>query len=244
MGRERAARLLLGVALLGALPARAETLASVYLGLSYTHPSAVRLRQPGGTDLLLAGVDWASESLTPPLYYGLRVRWFPDDDASLGVMLDFVHDKVLADPSQRVRAEGRRAGEAVQAREPIGRSLERFELSHGANHLSVHMVFRFGGCVKPEQCRRRTTLHTSAGLGVVIPHVEAAVPAGRERGYQLTGPSWQYALGVLSPELWRLSLLGEYRFSNARIHAGVAEGSVDTRLLSHHLLLGPTFRVH
>jgi hypothetical protein len=212
----------------------------VYLGLSYTHPSTVRLRQAGGTDLRLQGVDWSSRPLTPPLYYGLRVRWFPDDDASLGVMVDFVHDKVFADPAQRVSVEGRRAGTELRAREPVGRSLE---LSHGANQLSVHGVYRFGGCVKPEQCRRRTTAHASTGLGVVVAHVEATVPAGREDGYQLTGPSLQYALGVLSAEWGRLSLLGEYRFSHARLRAGVPEGRVDTRLVTHHLLVGPTFRL-
>lgn len=243
MGRAWGALLLVVGGLSAALPARAETLASAYVGVSYTHPSTVRLRQEGGTDLRLRGVEWESRPLTPPLYYGLRLRYFPDDDASLGVMLDFVHDKVFAAPAQAVRVEGERAGQALQAREPVGSSLERFDLSHGANHLTLHLVYRFGGCVKPEQCRRRTTAHVSSGLGVMIPHVEAAVPGGREDGYQLTGPSRQVALGLMSPELWRVALLGEYRLSHARIHLGVPEGSVDTRLLTHHLVVGPTLRL-
>jgi hypothetical protein len=234
---------LLAAALLGALPVRAETLASVYVGVSFTHPSTVRLRQEGGTDLLLHGVQWASESLTRPPYYGLRVRYFPDDDASLGVMLDFVHDKALANPVQRVRVEGRREGRGIDGREPVGASLERLGFSHGANHLSVHLVFRFGGCVKPEQCRRRVAPYVSTGLGVLIPHVEATLPAGREESYQLTGPSFQSALGLLTPERWRLSLMGEYRLSAARLHAHVPTGSVDTRLVTHHLAVGPVFRV-
>jgi hypothetical protein len=246
MGRGWSA--LLMTVLLAGLPARAETLASLYLGVSYTHPSTVRLRQEGGTDLRLRGVAWSSQSLTRPLYYGLRVSYLPDDDASLGVMLDFVHDKVLSDPAQRVQVEGLRAGEAVQAREPVGRSLERFRLTHGANHLTVHLVFRFGGCVKPAQCRPRPRPYASSGLGVLVPHVEATVPAGaegraREDGYQLTGPSWQGALGLLSPELLRTALFGEYRFSRARVHVGVPGGSVDTHLATHHLMLGPSFRL-
>jgi hypothetical protein len=243
MSRTPWQRALLAAALLGALTAHAETLASVYLGLSLTHPSVVRLRQEGGTDLRLRAVAWSTRPLSPPLYYGLRVRYFPDDDASLGVMLDFVHDKARTDAAQVVQVEGQRAGQALYAREPVGSSLQRFELSHGLNQLSVHLVFRFGGCVKPVQCRARTSVHASSGLGVLIPHVEASVPAGREDGYQLSGPSLQLALGVLSPERWRLSLLGEYRFSRARLHADVPGGSVDTRLATHHLLVGPTFRL-
>lgn len=43
---------------------------AAYAGPSYTMPSDVRLRQPGGTDLTLYQVPWRGEPFVPPPYYG------------------------------------------------------------------------------------------------------------------------------------------------------------------------------
>jgi hypothetical protein len=53
--------------------ARAETTLMLYLGVSFTHDSNVRLRQPGGTELTYRDISWTSRSLELPFYYGVRL---------------------------------------------------------------------------------------------------------------------------------------------------------------------------
>lgn len=227
---------------MGACSVRAETTVSAYVGISFTHDSAVRLRQPGGTDLTFQGVSWSSRSLELPLYYGLRITHHFAARPSWGVRLDFVHDKVYADAEEHHRVTGMRAGAPVEAQEPLDASVQRFNMSHGANYLTLHLLHRWNPCPEPG-CTSRLQPYVGAGAGILIPHVEATVGESSVSEYQVHGPGFQLLGGLDVPVASRLALFGEYRFSHASLGVDIPGGELRTTLNTHHLLVGPSFRL-
>jgi hypothetical protein len=226
----------------GAWPALAETTLSAYVGFSFTHASDVRLRQPGGTDLTFQGVSWTSRSLELPLYYGVRITHYFAARPDWGLMLDFVHDKVYANTEAARRVTGTREGHPVEALEPLGASLQRFNMSHGTNYLTLNLLRRWNACAKPG-CAGRLQPYVAVGGGLVIPHVEAALGEHSVSEYQVDGPSLQLLGGLTIPFASRWSLFGEYRLSRASLSVDVPGGELSTSLNTHHMIAGPSFRL-
>ncbi len=240
---ERIARIgLLGGAVAWGAAARAETTLTLYLGVSFHHDSKVRLRQPGGTDLTYEDISWTSRSLELPLYYGVRLTHHFGSRPDWGVMLDFFHDKSYAETQRAVPVKGTRAGEPVDGREPLGATVQDFNMSHGTNYLTVDVVHRWNTC--PEAgCTGRVQPYVGAGAGLVIPHVEATLGDQSVSEYQVRGPAFQVLGGVAWPFASRFAVSTEYRFTHTSLTVDVPGGTVGTTLDTHHLIAGPSFRL-
>jgi len=240
LGRAARIGVLCGVVWSGA--AHAETTLTFYLGVSFTHDSDVRLRQPDGTDLRYRNVSWASRSLELPFYYGLRLTHHFEPRRDWGVMLDFFHDKAYADTTTPVGVSGTRRGEPVEGTEPLGATVQGFNMSHGVNYLTLDVLRRWNTC--PEVgCTGRLQPYVGAGAGLVIPHVEATLGDQSVSEYQVRGPAFQVLGGVGWPFASRFSLSGEYRFTHTSLTVDVPGGTLGTTLDTHHLILGPSFRL-
>lgn len=223
-------------------PASAETTVLLYLGTSFTYDSTVRLQFPGGTDLRYEGVPWASRSFQLPIYYGLRITHHFNASPGVGVALDFVHDKAYADTERPLRVTGTRAGQPVAGTEPLGTSLQSFNMSHGVNYLTLNGLYRWNTC--PESgCTGRVQPYAGLGLGVAIPHVEAILGEQSVYRYQLRAPVLQALGGVSWPFASYFGVFGEYRFSHAFFDVDIPGGTLGTTLSTHHLVAGPVFRI-
>jgi lipid A oxidase len=222
--------------------ARAETTLTLYVGVSFHHDSKVRVRQPGGTDLTYRDISWTSRSLELPLYYGVRLTHHFEARRDWGVMLDFFHDKAYADTAKAVGVTGTRGGEPVEGTEPLGTTVQSFNMSHGMNYLTLDVVHRWNTCPEPG-CTARLQPYVGAGAGLVIPHVEARVGDASVGEYQVRGPAFQVLGGVAWPFASRFSLSGEYRFTHTSPTVDVPGGTVETTLNTHHLIAGPSFRL-
>ncbi len=241
MGKTWGRAALLGL-LVGGGAARAETTLMLYLGVSFTHDSEIRLRQPGGTDLTYRDISWASQSFKSPFYYGVRLTHHFESRRDWGVMLDFFHDKVFADTQKPVRVTGTRGGEPVDGTEPLGATVQGFNMSHGMNYLTLDVVHRWNSCAEPG-CTGRLQPYVGAGAGLVIPHVEATLGDQSVGEYQVHGPAFQALGGVAWPFASRFSLASEYRFTHTAVTVDVPGGTLGTTVDTHHVILGPAFRL-
>ncbi|HEX8820734.1 MAG TPA: hypothetical protein VF794_12470 [Archangium sp.] len=233
---------LLGGLLAGGGIAHAETTLLLYVGVSFTHDSNVRLRQPGGTDLTYRDISWTSQSWTSPIYYGVRLTHHFEARRDWGVMLDFFHDKVFADTEQAVRVTGTRGGEPVEGMEPMAATVQRFNMSHGMNYLTLDVLHRWNTCPEPG-CTGRVQPYVGAGAGLVIPHVEATMGDQAVSEYQVRGPAFQVLGGVAWPFASRFALSSEYRFTHTSPTVDVPGGTLETSIDTHHLIAGPSFRL-
>jgi lipid A oxidase len=68
---------------------RAELRVSVYSGVAETLDADVKLEQQGETVLTFDDVMWDDESLTAPIYYGLRLTYWFHRAVSWGLLFDF-----------------------------------------------------------------------------------------------------------------------------------------------------------
>jgi hypothetical protein len=239
----RAMVVLLTLAVIG--PARAETQFSLYIGKSFTNDSDLQLRQPGDTRLTFHGVSWEDESFQMPIYYGWRVTHFLEPDERWGIALDFFHYKVFSDPNQVLPVSGSRNGTPVSGRERLGDTLPSFSMSHGVNYLTLNGIHRWrlhsDAGRKWEDIRWQPYL--GAGIGAVIPHVEATV-GGRTIGeYQWHGPGFQIFTGASYRLASHWCLFAEYKFAHTSITVDVPGGDAHTTLDTHHLVLGGSYRL-
>jgi lipid A oxidase len=231
------------VLLAGACAGRGEIALSAYGGKAWNLPADLHVRQPGGTDLTLFGVDLHDDSFEGPIYYGLRATyWLPPPAGEArrgrwGLALDFAHAKVIAQETQVVRQEGTRDGAPVNGRFPVSDTLESYELSHGLNLATLNVVRRW----LPE--RGRLAPYAGAGAGAAIPHVEATVGGVRTEEYQLAGWTLQGLAGVSLEIAGPVAAFLEYKLNWADVDAGLdGKGSIRQEIWTHQLLLGMTLR--
>jgi opacity protein-like surface antigen len=214
--------------------ARAETVLSVYVGLSFTGASDVHVRRPG-TDLTYENVSWRTRSLSPPIYLGIRLtHWFGGGDA-WGAALDFTHDKAYPDLARPLHVRGQRAGGSVDGTEPLRRTFDRLSISHGVNYLTANALRRFDlGDFAPR---------VGAGVGLLVPHVEAHAPGLDVEEFQLGGLGLKLLAGAEWSPARLLSAFGEYELSRAYLDLDLPDGSVETALTTHHAVAGGSVRL-
>ncbi len=259
---EFAPRLALGGALAGMLPfaqsveapaarpasgdalpiARPEMQVGLYIGKSFSPPSDVTMKAPGGTDITLKDVEWKSESFKPSPYYGGRgIDWnskFP----ALGVMVDYTHAKATAIRTQIVSQTGRRNGREVPPVEPFSATFRKLEFTHGLNFLTLNGVIRAAGL------NRRIVPYAGLGIGFSVPYVHVRVH-GRPRSEQvleaqMTGTAFQLFGGIE----WRvfksdrISAFTEYKLTyttnDVKLHNG---GTLKANILVHQFNIGGYF---
>ncbi|MEO1264977.1 MAG: hypothetical protein AAFV26_04640, partial [Pseudomonadota bacterium] len=179
-----------------------------YSGSSLTLPSDVRFQNGEATDLTASDVPWIARPFKAPIYYGIRIqRW---GSPGVGGMLDFLHDKAIADPDADVRIQGRRRGEEIDTTAKIGDYFSKLEFSHGHNMLTLNGLLRFGAAWA------RFRPYLGAGGGVSLPHTEVGFRGDNARTYtyQYAGLVGQ-ALAGLEVQFGRVSFFFEYKFTYA-----------------------------
>ena len=208
----------------------AETRWSAYTGSSWTRDSDLRISQPAlGTELTLNDVAWSARPFRPAPYYGLRVTRFLTPH--WGVALDFTHYKAYANPSGTVTAMGTWHGAPVREMAPMDRYVQRFEISHGVNLLTINALYRWP--------RGRFEPYVGAGVGTYVPHAESTVgERPHETSYRASGTAWQAFGGLHYRVTEHLGLFVEAKHDEGAVRVDVADGRARTRLRSWHAVAG------
>lgn len=190
--------------------ARTEHKFGGYGGVSYTHPSAVRIANPdAATDFTVTDFGWIGRPFKSPIYYGLRTQhWAPG--ALTGAMVDFTHAKAIAERDDVATFTGTHNGQPVSPKAKIGDVFRHLEFSHGHNILTLNGVFRMPGSWLPVRP------YFGLGGGASLPHTEVGLVAEGKRTYeyQFAGFAGQLLAGIEVP-LGRVSLFFEYKFTYA-----------------------------
>jgi lipid A oxidase len=196
------------------------------LALLHTAPAVAETQIAGylgtswtaASNVALAGqtfprVSWESRSFDSPPYYGVRLSHFFAERSGWGLALDFFHDK------------------AYSAAGNLAPALRRLSFSHGLNHLTFDVDWRTeAGPLQP---------YAGAGIGTLVPHVEAGSDTASVDEYQwFRGLSLKVGAGVQ----WRFAgpagTFLEYRLTFARLWASVPGGGASTSLWTRHLVFG------
>jgi opacity protein-like surface antigen len=222
-------------------PLAAETLFSAYTGTSYTRNSDLRLTQPGaGTDLTLHDVHWDAHPFKPAPYYGLRVTHFYDRGPNWGAAIDYTHYKIYANTDRVVGADGTVRGLRVSAALPMNQFVQRFEISHGVNVLSINGIYRWldlgiaAGRLQP---------YVGAGLAYYRPHTENTVGGVPfESGYEASGFGYQVFAGAQYRITERVGLFAETKFNSGTAKVDIAGGRAQAPLRTFHVTGGINYR--
>ncbi len=217
--------------------AQAELRVSAYSGVAETLDADVRFEQQGETVLTFDDVMWDDESLTAPIYYGLRLTYWFHRAVSWGLLLDFTHAKMIADPNQVVAVRGIQSGTIIATRERLGETFSNLQLSHGHNLLTLNGLYRFPKIIHVEP-------YAGLGAGAAIPHVETNVGGVNTSEYQFAGPAAQGLIGVTADLTQRVSVFAEYKLSYADINLDLQGGGiVQLEPWTNHFVLGLSFGV-
>ncbi|MEO0673347.1 MAG: hypothetical protein AAFZ05_15135, partial [Pseudomonadota bacterium] len=228
-----------------------------YSGLSYAYPSAVRFENGDVTDLTVEGFPWIGRPFKAPIYYGVRIqRW---SGGAAGGMLDFTHDKAIADYGSDARIRGRYNGEDVDVTAKVSEWFSKLEFSHGHNMLTLNGLWRLG------MAWSRFRPYFGGGAGVSLPHTEIGFRDTNTRTYKYQFAGWvAQALAGVEIQVGRASVFFEWKFSYApydvplsrdpkgfvlftdvwtqlqKLWRGIepAGGRARTQLSSHHVIAG------
>src|SRR5262245_7332642 len=143
------------------------------LGKAATSPSRLSIRSAADSEFIVERVHLRDESFDSPWYYGARLTRRLQRVPWLGLEVEFVHAKAIADPSQLVRIRGRVDGTDVDESQRLGAILPRFELSHGLNFVLGNAVV-FWPIVRSGHDPLFSVVGRFGG-GPTVPHVEVTV---------------------------------------------------------------------
>lgn len=181
-----------------------------YGGVSFTHPSAVRIVNPNATDMTITDFNWIGRPFKSPIYYGVRTQhWSPG--ALTGAMVDFTHAKAIAEKEDVATFTGTHNGQPLPPKAKVGDVFRHLEFSHGHNILTLNGLFRMPGSWLPVRP------YFGLGGGASFPHTEVGLRAEtgkRTYEYQFAGFAGQVLAGIEVP-LGRASVFFEYKFTYA-----------------------------
>ena len=167
----RLVAILLGVVLL-ASPASAQWAATAYLGDATTLSSRFDVRSTiGDTALVVEPVSFDDESFQSPRDDGARITRRFERVPWFGLEAEFIHAKVIADPSQAASVRGHLDGAELGGQLRLGAILPRFELSHGLNFVLGNAMVQWP--IAPRGSDALFTVVGRLGAGPTIPHVES-----------------------------------------------------------------------
>ena len=212
-----------------ASPALAELELSFYMGVQSVQDSSVSGTLPGGAPVN-RDVSWQGNPFDAPLYYGGRAIWWLDND--LGFGLEGTHTKAYMDAADRTAL-----------------GLARFELSDGHNIITANVMKRWPGAFIKQP---GFTPYVGGGVGIAMPHVDAAVTGASNRtyDYEYTGLALRGIAGLKYDLTEDWALFGEYQFtwSDNSITvdadpavAGQADGKLSTDITTHAVNFGISY---
>ncbi len=171
-------------------------------------------------------ITWDGKSFDPPIYYGVRVTYWPEAMPDWGVALDLTHAKSYAD----IPGSG------------VDGTYDRLEFTDGLNLLTLNGLRRF-------QVGGKTDLYAGVGAGLTIPHVEVTTtPASLTGpsstfGYQVTGWTAQAMVGLSYEVVDNLKVFGEYRIAYSSNEATLdgGAGTFSSDMTTHHAAIGLSY---
>jgi opacity protein-like surface antigen len=180
-----------------------------YGGVAHTYRSAVKVNNPGRTNMTMTDFDWIGQPFKSPIYYGLRAMWW-GSVTPFGGMLDFTHAKAIAKRDDTASFSGTLNGQKLAEKAKVGDVFKHMEFSHGHNMVTLNAMARMGALVP------RLRPYVGVGAGVSLPHTEIGFRTenGRTYEYQFAGFVAQGVAGIEVP-LGRASVFLEYKFSYA-----------------------------
>jgi opacity protein-like surface antigen len=189
--------------------------------------------------LLARDVHWGADPFKAAPYYGLRVSWFAAPESRWEASLDFTHYKVYARTARAVRLQGTWTGGTAAGTVPLDQYVQRFELSHGVNLLSVNALYRW---TSPQLLAGRLQPYVGAGPAWYVPHAESTIGARpHEAGYRPAGFALHLQAGAQYRFTERVSVFVEAKFDHRHAKVDVADGTARTSLRTMHLIGGITF---
>ena len=199
--------------LLASGTALAESEFAVYGGGQSSPHSRVT---PATGDYFLA--TWKGESMSFPIYLGLRYTEWMDDEWAWAV--NYSHTKAKANATTLAT-----------------NGYSRLEFTDGANPVTVVALRRFApmnGGIKP---------YVGVGAGISVPHVEVQRTGGvRTYEYQYGGPVLTGLAGFKYPLNDRWDLLTELHVHYMMLDVKVDGGRLKTNLVTNALNLGVSYR--
>ena len=180
-------------------PAGAEPFVDVYTGKSFTHNSDLRINQPAlAHNFTFEDVSFDDESFKDPAWYGVRAGYLFERYPWLETAIEFFHFKMIADTAESKHLTGTRSGAAVDATARVDSIVQRFEISHGVNYLTLDALVRYPLFPDRERFRRgRVQLCGGVGVGPVIAHAENRIDNVNDtERYELAGAGVQAFLGA------------------------------------------------
>jgi hypothetical protein len=205
-----------------ASPASAQWYGAVYLGANTTRPADITVKGDG-YDLTFPKVTFEARPFESPQYYGWRVGRFLDDTRRLGVEVEFIHLKVIANPNQ------------------LGPAVQQYRMTHGLNFLVANLVSRrpLGRSAYGDS---PFALISRLGAGVTVPHAETTILGVLKEQYEYAGLGAHAAIGVNARIKGRLSVVTEYKATYAKPRITTAHnGTGQTTTLTHHIAVGFAF---
>ena len=216
--------------------ARAQMYFSVSAGGNHTQPSDVTVNVPSaGLDVTYQGVQFSARSLQSPQYYMWRVGRLFGPRQRFGVEFEFTHLKVIGDTSKSYVASGQIDGVPIPsgASLPMNAEVQEYQMTHGLNFLIVNAVGRF-----PIRSSHRLSLVTRAGLGTTLPHAETEVLQAFSQHYEFAGLGVEGSAGLAVKLSHLVSLLADYKISEARPRITVVSGTGQTSALTQQVAIG------
>jgi hypothetical protein len=216
-------------------PAQAEAQwhVTAYLGANATHPAPVSIAVPAdGIALVYEDVHFRGEPFKSPQYYGVRIGRLFGEQRRLGLEVEFIHLKVLAETARHYPVSGSFGSTpGADLSGPMSDVVARYAMTHGLNFLVVNLVSR-------TPLTNRFDFVARGGAGPTIPHTETTVLGQSVDRYELAGLGAHAAAGVEAAMGSRMRAFAEYKFTFARPTITVAGGAGRTTAATHHLAFG------
>jgi hypothetical protein len=231
---------LLSLALVAlARPAHAQIYGSISAGANHTMPADVAVNVPGaGLGVTYHDVQFSARPFDSPQYYVWRVGRLFGANARWGIEFEFTHLKVIADTSRSYVASGAIDGVAIPTGTslPMDAQVQEYQMTHGLNFLLVNAVSRI-----PLGTKGRFAIVTRAGIGSTLPHAETNVLNQFRQHYEFAGVGLQGSAGVAMKLTRLVSVVADYKLSEAQPRITVAGGTGQTTALTHQIAIGLAF---
>jgi hypothetical protein len=205
-----------------AAPASAQWYGVVYFGANKTQPADITVKGDG-YDQTFQKVEFEARPFESPPYYGWRLGRFLNDTRRLGVELEFIHLKVIANPDQ------------------LSPDVQQYRMTHGLNFVVANFTSRvpFGRSAYGDA---PFALISRLGAGITVPHGETTILNVVKEQYEYGGLGAHAAMGLTAKVKGRLSVVGEYKVTYAKPRITTAHnGTGRTTALTHHAAFGIAF---
>jgi hypothetical protein len=222
-----------------ARPAYAQIYGSISAGANHTMPADVTVDVPGaGLGVTYHDVQFSARPFDSPQYYSWRLGRLFGANARWGLEFEFTHLKVIADTSKGYAAAGTIAGAAIPAGTslPMNAEVQEYQMTHGLNFLLVNVVNRI-----PVGAKGRWSIVTRAGLGATLPHAETNVLGEFSQHYEFAGVGLQGSAGVAVRLTHLVSVVADYKLSEAQPRITLVGGTGQTTALTHQIAFGLAF---